>query len=187
MPEHEITELLIAYREGDAGAFDRMVPLVYDDLRKIAHFHLRRRRRGATLDTTALVHEAYLKLADRERLVARDRSHFFAIASRAMRQVLIDVARKRAAKKRGSGLVAVPLEDVQVPVEEQAELLIAIDEALADLTARNERLTRDFECRHFGGLSEAETAEALSISLRTVQRDWMKSKAFLRRALGAPV
>jgi len=181
----DITELLMAYRRGDRSAFERLVPLVYHDLRRIAHRQLGRGRRGATLDTTALVHETYLKLVDQTRVSVSDRSHFFALAARAMRQVIVDYARQRNAAKRGGGKVPVTLDRVQVPVAEQAELMLVIDQALDRLTALNERLTRVFECRFFVGLSEEETAEALDLSLRTVQRDWMKSKAWLRTELAA--
>lgn len=180
----DVTDLLVAYREGDREAFERLVPLVYHDLRRIAHRQLARGRPGATLDTTALVHETYLKLVDQTRVSVSDRAHFFALAARAMRQVIVDYARQRQAAKRGGGKVAVTLDRIQVPVAAQAELMLAIDQALGRLTELNERLTRVFECRFFVGLSEEETAEALDLSLRTVQRDWMKSKAWLRTELG---
>jgi RNA polymerase sigma factor (TIGR02999 family) len=180
-----ITDLLAAHREGDPDAFDRMVPLVYDDLRRIASQQLRRLRGAATLDTTALVHEAYLKLVDQSRLEVDDRNHFFGIAARAMRQIVIDHARKRGAKKRGGGRWAVSLDSVQIAIDGQAEMLLALDQALGRLSLLNERLTRVFECRYFVGLSEQETAEALAVSLRTVQRDWLKGRAWLRRELAA--
>lgn len=179
----EITSLLIAHRDGDAQAFEDLVPLVYDDLRRIARRQLARNRVRGTLNTTALVHEAYLKLVDQTRVEVNDRNHFFAISARAMRQIIIDYARKRFAQKRGGGIRPVSLDKVQIAVTEQAEMLLAIDTALAKLSALNERLTRVFECRYFAGLSEQETADALSMSLRTVQRDWMKGKAWLRREL----
>lgn len=179
----EITDLLIAHRDGDREAFQRLVPLVYEDLRRIARRQLRRVGSGGTLNTTALVHEAYLKLVDQTRIAVNDRGHFYALAARAMRQIIIDHARKRSAAKRGGGKRPVSLDKVQVAVVEQAEMLIAIDDALDRLSGLNERLTRVFECRYFAGLSEKETAEALSLSLRTVQRDWMKGKAWLRREL----
>lgn len=181
----EITELLLAYGDGDAEAFQRLVPLVYQDLRSIARRQLARGRPGSTLDTTALVHETYLKLVDRSRVSVTDRAHFFALAARAMRQVIVDYARQRRAAKRGGGKSPVTLDRVQVPVGEQAEAMVAIDQALDRLTALNERLTRVFECRFFVGLSEQETADALDLSLRTVQRDWMKSKAWLRGQLAS--
>ena len=185
MPAHDITELLEAYRGGDRSAFEKLVALAYDDLRRIAHRQLARGQPGVTLDTTAVVHEAYIDLVQGARLEINDRHHFFAVAARAMRQLIIDHARQRNADKRGGGRPAVSLERVAIPVEAQAEVLLAIDQALDRLSALNERLTRVFECRYFAGFSETETAEALELSLRTVQRDWMKSKAWLRRELAA--
>jgi RNA polymerase sigma factor (TIGR02999 family) len=179
----EITRLLIAHRDGDRLAFEELVPLVYDDLRRIARRQLARHRAQGTLSTTALVHEAYLKLVDQTRVEINDRNHFFAIAARAMRQIIIDYARRRMAQKRGGGRFPVSLDSVQIPVAAQADTLVAIDDALERLSQLNERLTRVFECRYFAGLSDQETADALSMSLRTVQRDWMKGKAWLRREL----
>ena len=181
----DITDLLLAHREGDRDAFEALVPLVYQDLRTIARRQLARHRRGSTLDTTALVHETYLKLVDQSRGTATDRAHFFALAARVMRQVVVDYARRRSAQKRGGGGVKLTLDRVQVPLEAQAELVLAIDQALERLTDVNERLTRVFECRFFVGLTDQETADALDLSLRTVQRDWMKSKAWLRSELDA--
>jgi len=179
----EITNLLIAHRQGDKQAFEQIVPLVYNDLRRIARRQLARHRSHGTLNTTALVHEAYLKMVDQTRVEINDRGHFFAIAARAMRQIIIDHARRRSAAKRGGGQTPISLDKVQIAVHEQAEMLITIDDALEKLTSLNERLTRVFECRFFAGLTEKETAEALDLSLRTVQRDWMKGKAWLRREL----
>lgn len=181
----DITELLIAHREGDPEAFERLVPLVYDDLRKIAHFQLARLRPGRTLNTTALVHEAYLNMVDQTRVQVNDRRHFFGIAARAMRQILVDHARRKSAAKRGGGVPPISLTRVQVGVPQQADLVLAIDEALEKLSSLNERLMRVFECRYFAGLTAQETAEALDMSLRTVQRDWTKTKAWLRRELAA--
>ena len=183
MSSDEITEFLIAHRDGDTDAFEQLVPLVYDDLRGIAHQQLSRMRPGQTLNTTALVHEAYLKLVDQTRAEINDRAHFFALAARAMRQIVIDYSRHRAAAKRGGGVRPVSLDTMEIAVVEQAEELLAIDEALNRLSRLNERLTRVFECRFFAGLTEKETAEALTLSLRTVQRDWMKGKAWMRHEL----
>lgn len=183
MDKGDITQLLIAHREGDPEAFEQLVPLVYDDLRRIAHFQLARLRPGGTLNTTALVHEAYLGMVDQTRVQVKDRRHFFGIAARAMRQILIDQARRKSAAKRGGGVPPVSLTRVQVGVPGQADLLLAINEALDKLSSLNERLTRVFECRYFAGLTAQETAEVLGMSLRTVQRDWTKSKAWLRREL----
>ncbi len=181
----EVTLLLRALREGETGAFDRLVPMVYDELRRIAHGHLRRQRPGGTLDTTGLVHEAYLKLAEQTALDVRDRGHFLAISARAMRQVLIDFARARTAGKRGGPQAQrVTLEDDLAAVESQAERLLDVDRALERLRAHSERLARVVECRYFAGFSEEETAEALGVSLRTAQREWLRARAWLQRELG---
>lgn len=178
--------LLQAWRAGEAGAFDRLVPLVYDDLRRIARRQLRSRR-GHTLDTTLLVHEAYLKMAGQARMDARDRGHFLAICARAMRQFIVSHARTRQAEKRGGPqAIALDLDGTQMPVEAQADQLVLVDQALDRLAGISERLVRVFECRYFAGLSESETAEALEMPLRTVQRDWMRARAWLREWLEAP-
>ncbi len=178
-----ITELLRAYAGGDRDAFDELVPLVYDELRRIARNHLRRTNRGATLDTTALVHEAYLKLAGQKGMRVEDRGHFLAIAACAMRQVIISRARARLAAKRGGGVVPVTLDEERVGSDAQAEWLLDLDHALTELRARDERLSRTVECRFFAGLSEEETAQALGVSLRTAQRNWMRARAWIRSEL----
>jgi RNA polymerase sigma factor (TIGR02999 family) len=183
MEAGEITQLLRAYDAGDRSAFDRMAPLVYDELRRLARRHIRRGPRGQTLNTTGLVHEAYLKLAGSPQLRLRDRGHLMAVTACAMRQVMVSRARARLADKRGGGVVPVELEEGQVGLEPAAEWLIDLDRALAGLRDHDERLAQVFECRYFAGLSEEETAEALGTSLRTVQRDWMRSRAWLREAL----
>lgn len=175
----QLAGLLAAWRNGEAGALDRLIPLVYDDLRRIAQRHARQGR-GLTLDTTALVHEAYLKMADQTRLDASDRGHLLAICARAMRQYVVSYARQRFADKRGAGAQKVTLESAPIPVEAQAEQLVLVDQALERLGEIDQRLVRVFECRYFAGLSEQETAEALELSLRTVQRDWMRARAWLR-------
>jgi len=178
-----ITELLIAHQGGDRQAFDRLVTRVYADLSRIAHGQLARHRRHPTLDTSTLVHEAYLKLVDQARIEWDGRAHFFAIASRAMRQIMVDRARRRSAAKRGGGLQPLPLEAAEIAVDEQAATLIALDNALDGLGRLNERLVQVVECRFFAGLSEEETAAALGVSARTIQRDWLKAKAWLLREL----
>ena len=173
-------------RDGDAAALDRLLPLVYDELRGIAHRELRRGRPASTLDTTALVHEAYLKLADRACVRPADRTHFLGIAARAMRQVLVDHARRHAAAKRGGGARSVTLDEgaMAAPLaDERADALLALDEALTRLAALSERLGRVVECRFVGGLSEQETADALGVTTRTVRRDWVKARAWLHREL----
>ena len=179
----EVTEVLLAHRGGDEQAFDRLVPMVYNDLRRIARQQLNRLRPGQTLDTTSLVNEVYLKLVDQTRVSWQDRSHFFAIVARAMRQIIIDYARQRGSKKRGSGRPAISLKEAQIVVEQQAEQLVALDEALTELGAIDERLARLVECRFFTGLTEEETAEALGISTRTVQRDWKRARGWLHEAM----
>ena len=169
--------------EGRPEALDQLVPIVYDDLRRIAHRQLRDERPGHTLNTTALVHEAYLRLTDIERVEWRDRAHFVAVAARVMRRVLVDYARSRLRDKRGRGAVPVPLiEALDVPVR-QAEDLSDLDEALQRLEAMNQRQCRVVECRCFGGLSVEETALALAISEATVKRDWAFSRAWLNREM----
>jgi RNA polymerase sigma factor (TIGR02999 family) len=179
----EITVLLRAYAAGDRDAFDELVPKIYDELRRIARNHLRRAKRGATLDTTGLVHEAYLKLAGQRGMRVEDRGHFLAIAARAMRQIVIGRARARLAKKRGGGGIAVTFDEERVGVDSQAEWLLDLDRALEELRAHDENLARTVECRFFAGLSEAETAEALGVSLRTAQRNWMRARAWIRAGL----
>ena len=179
----EVTRLLQAYREGDREAYDRLFPIVYEDLRRIARAHLRRQRSGHTLGTTGIVHEAYLKLVDPASNGYQDRNHFLAVAARAMRQVIISYARRHAAGKRGGGERALPLEERDIPVQTQAETILDVDRALARLEEFEPRLARVVECRFFAGLDEEETAAALGISTRTVQRDWMRARAWLREEL----
>lgn len=182
---HDITRLLTALGTGDPDAMDRLVPLVYDDLRRVARGQLRRRRPGDSLDTTGLVHEAYVRLVDQRALGLRDRGHFFAVSAIAMRQILVDHARRRGRLKRGGDQVVVPLADAPDPVAAEAEQVLDIDEALRKLAAVDARMARIVECRYFGGLTEEETAAALDISVRTVQREWFKARAWLRAELGA--
>ena len=178
----DITGLLRAWRAGDGRAFDALVPLVYDELRRVAHGQLGRERQGHTLGTTAVVHEAYFKLAGQKRVEWADRSHFFAVATQAMRRILVDYARRYRAEKRGGALERVSLSDAML-VEERADYLIALDEALCELAAVDERLGRVVECRFFGGLTEEETAQVLGVTARTVRRDWTRAKGWLNQAL----
>jgi RNA polymerase sigma factor (TIGR02999 family) len=180
---HEVTGLLEAWRGGDVGAIDRLLPLVYEDLRRIAHQQLRRNRPGYTLNTTALVHEAYFKLVNQTRVEWADRAHFYAVAAQAMRRIVLDHARRYRAAKRGGEGQRVPLDDVDLPVEERAELLIAVDAALTRLGALDGRLSRVVECRFFGGLTDEETAAALGVTARTVRRDWAKARGWLYQEL----
>lgn len=179
----EITDLLRACSDGQRDAFDRLIPLVYDDLRAIAHRRLADERSDHTLDTTGIVHEAYLRLVQHATATWRDRAHFFAVSSRVMRNLLIDHARERRAKKRGSGAIHIPLVDESNGTEPQTVELVALDEALVKLGELDERLERVVEYRFFGGLTMAETAEALGTSLRTAEREWRRARAHLYRAL----
>jgi RNA polymerase sigma factor (TIGR02999 family) len=185
----DITRLLHAYSGGDREAFDELVPMIYDELRRIARGHLRRTQRGATLDTTGLVHEAYLKLAGQKGMRVEDRGHFLAIAARAMRQIIVSRARARLADKRGGGGIPVTLDEERMGGgdREQAVWLVDLDRALEELKARDENLSRTVECRVFAGLSEEETAAALGVSLRTAQRNWMKARAWIRAQLSPDV
>jgi RNA polymerase sigma factor (TIGR02999 family) len=180
----DVTDLLHAHRGGQPDALERLVPLVYDDLRRVARRQLRRLRICDTLDTTGLVHEAYLRLVDQTRATWQDRGHFLAVSAVAMRQILIDHARERSRLKRGGDQVRAPLDDAMATVTADAERLLDIDRALARLADTAPRLARVVECRFFGGLTDEETAEALGLSLRTAQREWLKARAWLRQALG---
>ncbi len=179
----EITKILGALRRGSDDAMDLLFSAVYDELRRIAHRRLNHLRPGSTLNTTALVHEAYLKLVDHAGISWQDRAHFFAVAATAMRQILVDFARKKLAQKRGSGEQTIVLDDLQLATGERATELVALDAALSELAALDERLGKIVELRFFGGLSVEETAGVLSLSARTVKRDWRKARAFLYRAL----
>ena len=164
---------------------DAVFPLVYGELRRIAHSHLGRERSGHTLSTTDLVHEAYVRLADQTGIPVHERGRFFVIAATAMRRVLIEYARRRQAAKRGGGAEVISLEDDAVggAADESSEMLIALDEALTRLAGVDQRLASVVECRYFGGLTDEETAEALNVTSRTVRRDWAKAKEWLYREL----
>ena len=172
-----ITTLLAAAREGSTDALDRLMPMVYAELRDIAHRQLRRERSDHTLSTTALVHEAYLRLMGQSNVDWRDRAHFYAIAARVMRRVLVDYARRRGAKKRG--LPPVTLDDALAVVDDQAELVVAVDDALTRLASIDERQSQVVQFRFFGGLTEDEIAAILGVSSRTVRNDWVKAKGWL--------
>lgn len=185
MPKHDpsVTRALIDAARGDQGAADRLWSLVYDELRAIAHRELYGEERGQTLSTTVLVNEAYLKLIDVDRVAWRDRAHFFAVACRGMRQVLVDRARHRMARKRSGRRHEVTLTTALRMAEEASQELIELDEALTELAAHQERLAKVVELRFFGGLSVPETAEVMGTSARTVERDWRRAKAYLMRLL----
>jgi RNA polymerase sigma factor (TIGR02999 family) len=187
MEPEDVTRLLVAARSGDRNALDALYPLVYQDLRGVAHRALSGGRPGDTLNTTALVHEAYLKLHGASSFLPQDRRHFFAIAARAMRQIVVDHARSRAAQKRGGALQRVDLDAATIAGEDSGAALLALEDALGKLGELDERLARVVELRFFGGLTVEETAEVLDVDPRTVKRDWRKARAMLYLTLeGTP-
>lgn len=167
----QITQLLLAWGKGDETALETLMPMVYDELRRVAARHLRRQRPGHTLQTTVLVNEAYLRLIDSSQVGWQNRAHFFAVSAQLMRRILVDFARSRHYLKRGGGAQQVSLDEALVVAPERAADLLALDDALRQLAALNPRQAQVVELRYFGGLSEEEAAEALKVSLRTVQRD----------------
>lgn len=183
-PAHppDLTDLVLALRTGPAGA-EAVFPIVYDELRRIAHRVLRDERTGHTLDTTALVHETYLRLVDSARVPWEDRSRFLALAATAMRRILIDYARGRLAAKRGGERVAVDFDKLQLSADESVDALVALDDALGRLAVLSPRLVQVVECRFFCGMTEPETATALGVTDRTVRRDWLKAKGWLAAVL----
>jgi RNA polymerase sigma factor (TIGR02999 family) len=178
----EITQLLQLWTDGDASALERLMPLVYQELRQIAQYHWNRQE-GHTLQPTALIHEAYLKLAGHEGKSFESRKQFFVLASIAMRQVLVNHAEARLAQKRGGGARLLPLDNLDLAVEQEAEEVLALNEAMKSLHALDARQCRIVELRYFGGLSIEETAEALEISAVTVTREWRLARAFLYSCL----
>ena len=183
LPDHDITDLLVDWGKGDKAALDRVMPLIYHELRRMAHRQMRRERAGNTMQTTGLINEAYLRLIDYKRVQPRDRSHFFAIAAQAMRRVLIERARSRNSAKRGSGGEKVSLEEVAELVDERAASLVALDEALATLATMDPRKAQIVELKYFGGMTIEETAEVLDVSTPTVERDWQMARIWLHREI----
>ena len=181
----EITQLLANWSEGDEAALKKLLPLVYGELHRLANAYMRRERPDHTLQTTELVHEAYLRLVGQQGSHFQTRAHFFAVAARVMRNILVDHARGRRRAKRGDGLPGLPLGDVAVMSDERADELVAVNTALDSLTAVDPRKGRVFELRYFGGMSIDEAAEALKVSPATVTRDWRMARAWLQRELGA--
>ncbi|REJ77489.1 MAG: RNA polymerase subunit sigma-70 [Acidobacteria bacterium] len=182
-PQEEITQLLVAWGQGDKDALDKLMPYVYSELRRLAHAYMRRQRSDHTLQTTALVNEAYMRLIDSSRIRWQDRNHFFAMSARLMRRILVDFARAKNAQKRGGGDHKVTF-DEEMPVAERKEAdLLALDEALSRLTELDDRQGRIVELKYFGGLTEDEIAEVLEVSSRTVRRDWSVARAWLFREL----
>jgi RNA polymerase sigma factor (TIGR02999 family) len=181
-PDH-VTQLLIDCSNGSQDAFKQLFPLVYEELRRLAHRYMTQERPGHTLQTTAVVHEAYLRLIDQKHVQWQNRAHFFAIASQMMRRILITHAQSHAYAKRGGGALKVSLDEAAVLSPERASDLIALDEALKGLTAIDLRRSQVVELRFFGGLSNEEIAEVLNISTNTVTRDWNVAKAWLHREM----
>lgn len=179
----EVTRLLVAWRGGDEGAFDRLVPLVYRELHRLAHARMRGQPPGPTLQTTALVHEAYLRLIDEREMPWHNRAHFFAVCAQAMRSILVDAARARGSKKRGGGVVRVPFDEARDGSPAPGVDVLAVDEALTELAKTEPRKSKVVELRYFGGLTVEETAQALQVSPETVMRDWKMAKLWLLRAL----
>jgi RNA polymerase sigma factor (TIGR02999 family) len=182
-PANNVTELIVDWRNGKEDAFESLFAVVYDELRRMASSYMRHERTDHTLQTTALVHEAYLKLVKQSDSPLQNRVHFFAVAAKVMRQILIDHARTRQYEKRGGGAKEISLEEAAVISGQRAEELVALDEALIALAAIDERQSQIVEMRYFGGLTIAESAEYLKVSPDTVTRDWNMSKAWLYRRL----
>jgi RNA polymerase sigma factor (TIGR02999 family) len=182
-PSEEVTQLLIAWSNGSQDALDKLMPLVYAELRQMARRYMSRQAPGHTLQTTALIHEAFLKLVDQSEKHFQNRAHFFGVAAQAMRHILVDYARSRHYAKRGGGALTVPLDEAAVVSGERAAELVALDDALEALAKVDPRKSRVVEMRYFGGLSVEETAEVLKVSVDTVMRDWRLAKTWLLREL----
>ncbi|MGH9855445.1 MAG: sigma-70 family RNA polymerase sigma factor [Blastocatellia bacterium] len=179
----EVTRLLVAWRNGDQVALEQLTPLVYGELHRLAHRYMRRESPDHTLQTSALVNEAYLRLIDCRQVEWQNRAHFFGLAAQMMRQILIDHARSHARAKRGGALRQVPFEETAIVSDERAAELIALDDALQALAAFDSDKSRIVELRFFGGLTNEEVGEVMGMSLRTVEREWRKAKAWLRHAI----
>ena len=180
---HEITQLLKDWGEGDQAARDQLMPLVYEELRRMAHQHMRKERPGHTLQTSALVNEAFVRLIDQKEVRWQNRAHFFGIAAQMMRRILVDYARSRQYAKRGGGAQQVSFDDALIVSAERADEVVALDDALLDLAQFDQRKSQIVELRFFGGLSIEETAEVLNVSPGTVMRDWTLAKAWLRKQI----
>jgi RNA polymerase sigma-70 factor (ECF subfamily) len=179
----KVTGLLSEWRQGDKAALDKLTPLVYDEMRRLAHRYVRREREGHTLQTTALVNEVYLRLAGQQSIEWQNRAHFFGVIARVMRHILIDHARARHFAKRGGAAERIPLEDADLMSAQRAAELVGLDEALEELARFDGRKSRVVELRYFGGLSLEETAEVLDISVMTVRREWRAARAWLFRRM----
>jgi RNA polymerase sigma-70 factor, ECF subfamily len=181
--QEDITGLLLKWGSGDKAALDQLIPIVYEELRRLARGQMRRERPDHSLQTTALVNEAYIRLIDYNRIRPQDRSHFLAIATQAMRRILIERARSRKSTKRGSGAPRVSLEEAAYLVDSRDAEILALDEALKNLATIDPRKTQIVELKYFGGLTIDETAEVLGVSTPTVERDWHIAKIWLHREL----
>lgn len=179
--EESVTELLLAWSDGDPSALDRLMPMVESELRRLASYHMRREDSTHTLQTSALVNELYIKLVDQRQAKWHNRAHFFAVAAQLMRRILVDHARRHIRGKRGGGVADIPLDDVAVVTQEKSAELLALDEALSRLATIDPLKGKIVELRHFGGLTVEETAEVLRISGITVMRHWGLAKTWLRR------
>ncbi len=182
-----VTEVLIAARKGEDDAQNQLWAIVYDELRKIAHLQLRSESNRRMLSTTALVHEAYLRLVDEQSIEWKNRAHFFGIASRVMRRVIVDNARKQCAQKRGGGQLAESFDEARFVPENRLQEVLDLDESLNALEHINARWSKVVECKYFGGLKEAEIADILDVSIRTVERDWVKARAWLYHHMHKPM
>ncbi len=182
-PPQEVSQLLLDWSDGDREALDKLIPVVYQELRRLAHHYMRQERAGHTLQTTALVNEAYMRLADYKRTRWQGRAHFFAVAAQVMRRILVENARSRKYQKRGGGVQQVSLDEAAFVSEGRSAEVVAIDDALTELEAWDKRKGKIVELRFFGGLSIEETAEVLKISPTTVEREWRSAKAWLHRAI----
>ena len=181
--QHEVTQLLGEWSGGDERALERLVPLVEPELHRLAHYYMSRERAGHTLQTTAILNEAYLRLVDNTKPSWQNRTHFIAVAAQLMRRIMVDHARGRSSLKRGGGALKVTLDDAAIVTESRSDELLALDEALQELAAQDPRKSQIVELRYFGGLTVEETSEFLKMSQRTVEREWTMAKAWLYRAL----
>ncbi len=182
-PPHEITQLLLSWSAGDRGALDRLMPLVYDELHRLAKSYMHRERSGQMLQTTALIHEVYLRLIDASQVRWQDRAHFFGVAARAMRQILVAAAREHGRQKRGGGARRISLDEALLIGPEPNDDLVALNEALQALAEFDARKSQVVELRFFGGLNVEETAEALQVSVETVHRDWRLARSWMLHKL----
>ena len=180
---HSVTKLLEEWNSGDREALDKLMPLIYEELRKMARRYMHQQNPGHTLQTTALIHEAYLRLVKQKEKHFQNRAHFFGVAAQAMRHILVDYARERHTAKRGGGARPISLEEAALVTPERAGDLVAFDDALKELESLSKRQSRVVELRYFGGLSVDETAAVLEVSPDTVMRDWRMAKTWLHRAL----